>query len=86
MKILFLKTLLLLCAIFVVTIFQPQQGKAELFSQEEKSSKKLYQLNIPEIDSLIQDISRTHSRTKEKMALRSMHIVAQARGMQEGYR
>jgi hypothetical protein len=66
MKTLLLRTLLLLCAIFVATIFQPQQGKAELFSQEKKSSKKLYQLNIPEIDSLIKDISRTHSTTKEK--------------------
>ena len=71
MKILFLRTLLLLCAIFVVTIFQPQQGKAELFSQEKNSSKKLYQLNIPEIDSLIKDISRTHSTTKEKIAVYS---------------
>ena len=71
MKILFLRTLLLLCAIFAVIIFQPQQAKAELFSQEEKSSKKLYQLNIPEIDSLITDISRTHSTTKEKIAVYS---------------
>ncbi len=71
MKILFLRTLLLLCAVFAVTIFQPQQGKAELFSQEKKSSKKLYQLNIPEIDSLIKDISRTHSTTKEKIAVYS---------------
>ena len=71
MKTLLLRTLLLLCAIFVATIFQPQQGKAELFSQEKKSSKKLYQLNIPEIDSLIKDISRTHSTTKGKIAVYS---------------
>jgi len=71
MKIIFLRTLLLLCTIFAVIIFQPQQAKAELFSQEEKSSKKLHQLNILEIDSLITDISRTHSTTKGKIAVYS---------------
>ena len=70
MKILFLRTLLL-CAIFVVTIFQAQQGKADRFSQEKKPSKKFYQLNMSEIDSLIKDISRTHSTTKDKIAVYS---------------
>ena len=71
MQIIFLRTFLPLCVIFVVTIFQPQQGKSELFSQEKKSSKKLYQLNIPEIDSLIKDISRIYSTTEEKIAVYS---------------
>lgn len=71
MKNLFLRTLLFLCVIFINTIFQPQQGKSESVSQGETSSKKLYQLTIPEIDSLIQDISRTHYTTNEKIILYS---------------
>lgn len=67
MKILSLQTLLLLCAISGVTMLNPQHGQAQSVSQGELLSKKIYQLTIPEIDSLIQEISRTYSTTNEKI-------------------
>jgi len=68
MKIHLLRTFLFSCALFAFIISQPLNGETEPLPQEIKSSKKLYQLNISEIDSLIKDISRTHSTTAEKIS------------------
>ena len=63
-----LRILLFSCTLFVIFDFQTLKGEVELFFQEKKASKKLYQLSISEIDSLMRDTSRTHPSTKEKIA------------------
>ena len=68
MKTHLLRTFLFSSALFAFIISQPLKGKAEPLPQEIKNFKKLYQLNISEIDSLIKDISRTHSTTAEKIS------------------
>lgn len=72
-----MKTLPLRACVFLIMLFftllsfQPLPGKAEPLIQEKKISKKLYQLSTPEIDSLLKDISRTHSTIAEKIAFYS---------------
>lgn len=57
-----------LITLFIFLSFQPLQAQAESPSWELKTSKKLYQLSIAEIDSLMRDVSRTQLTTAEKIA------------------
>jgi hypothetical protein len=62
----FLKALLI-SALSITFISHPLEEKAESLLKTE-TSKKLYQLSISEIDSLLREISRTHSTTAERIA------------------
>ena len=57
-----------LITLCILLSLQPLQAQAESPSGEPKTSKKLYQSSIAEIDSLMQKISRTQSTTVDKIA------------------
>jgi len=63
-----LRTFLLLIALFIILISQPSEGKIDQLSQKKNTCKKLYQLSIQEIDSLIINFSRTYLTIAEKIA------------------
>ncbi|KPJ58337.1 MAG: hypothetical protein AMJ42_03465 [Deltaproteobacteria bacterium DG_8] len=61
-------TTFLLFTLFASFISHPLKGKVEPLPHVIKTSKKLYQLSVSEIDSLTRDISRTHFTMAEKIA------------------
>jgi len=67
----FLLKALLINVPSIILISHLWEVNVESLLQEINTSQKLYQLSISEIDSLMRDISRTHSTIAEKIAVYS---------------